>query len=284
MEKLRVKFHILFVLFATILIYFGQGILFVNYFIVLLCHEFAHTITARKLGYGIKNITIIPFGICLNLENSKIDADDEIKIALAGPLLNFVFCLGCLSIWWLFPSVYNYTYLFFYANFVTCLFNLIPAFPLDGGRILKGIIKKNKSEDVAIKTLKIINVILIICLVILFIVSLFFEPNLTYLFVCMCIIGGLDNKKNYNVYDFVKFDSLKKNKSVVKIKNLRVDCNEKLYKVLRNLDNFSYVNLFVYKGNNLVKILTENDYLMLLNFYPATNTFFEVLKQNKGHI
>ena len=283
MERLKIKVHITFIIFACLLIYFGQGFLFINYVLVIFLHELSHALVARKLGYNIKSIKLIPFGISLNLASCKMEAGDEIKIAIAGPLCNLVLCLFCFALWWLIPESYNFTYLFGYANFITCVFNLLPAFPLDGGRVFRGFIKLKSNENDAIKYCKIVNVILAILLLIMFIMSLFIKPNLTYLFVIFCVLSGLSTKNIEDKYTFINFSSVKKHKKVVKIKNLRVDDNERLYKICRYLDNFSYLNLYVYSSKeNFVKIISENEYLLMLEKYPASITFREVLKLNKG--
>ena len=142
MEKLKINIHPTFIVFACLLIYFGQALLFFNYLLVIFLHELSHAFIARRLGYNIKNIKLIPFGICLNINSFSITPKDEIKIALAGPITNLFLVLCTVAIWWVFPSTYNYTYIFCYANFITAIFNLIPAFPLDGGRVLLAILKQ----------------------------------------------------------------------------------------------------------------------------------------------
>ncbi len=278
MERLKIKVHITFIIFACLLIYFGQGFLFINYLLVIFLHELSHAFVARKLGYNIRHIKLIPFGISLNLNECKMDAADEIKIAVAGPMCNLILCLCSFTLWWLFPSTYNYSYLFGYANFITCVFNLLPAFPLDGGRIFRGLFRLKSSEKEAIKYCKIINIVLAILLFIIFILSLFIKPNLTYLFVIFCVLSGLSNKNEEDKYSFINFSSMKKNKKIVKIKNLRVEDEERLYKACRYIDNFSYINLYVFdKNEQLVKIISENEYITMLEHHPASKTFKDVI-------
>ena len=125
----------------------------------IIIHELAHAFVAKKLGYKLNNIKLIPFGICLNLNSNQISPKDEIKIAIAGPLINLFLCLILICIWWFLPSTYNFTNVFCYANLITCLFNLIPAFPLDGGRILHAMLKENFSSKKSLKLTKIINIL-----------------------------------------------------------------------------------------------------------------------------
>lgn len=99
-------------------------------------HESAHIMVAQRLGIKIRKIEVLPFGITAGLCDEGIKRpEDEIKIALAGPLSNFMIAYlayGFLDGWW--------------SDYIVCtslvigIFNLIPALPLDGGRILKAIL------------------------------------------------------------------------------------------------------------------------------------------------
>jgi stage IV sporulation protein FB len=114
-------------------------------FIAILFHELSHVRTAKKLGYNSQYVFIdILHGGALidsNYENNKKNA---IKIALAGPMANIfiAFFLLILSVFLSFylssqGDVIGLLSNCIYINIVIGLFNLIPVFPLDGGRILK---------------------------------------------------------------------------------------------------------------------------------------------------
>jgi len=277
MEKLKVNVHPTFIFFASLLVYFGQGFLLLNYLLTIILHEYSHAFVARNLGYNIKNIKLIPFGICLNLKSSAIAPKDEIKIALAGPVMNLVLCILCFSLWWIFPSTYNYTNMFCYANFITCFFNFLPAFPLDGGRIMLAILKNKVSERTAIKFCKLINITLSVFLLILFVWSCFSKMNLTYLFVVFCILTGVFEVNENRQYSHINFSNIKKVNKVMKIKNLYVKESEKVFKICKYLDSFSYVNLYVYDDfDNLKEIISEKDYVTMLEKVPSASTFKEV--------
>lgn len=277
MEKLKINVHATFVLFACILVYFGQGLLLICYLVTILLHEYSHAYVAKRLGYNLKNIKLIPFGICLNMHSSIQNPKDEIKIAVAGPAMNFILCIFCLSLWWVFPSSFNYTNLFCYANFVTCFFNFLPAFPLDGGRIMLAILKQKLAEKTAINFCKIINITLATLLIILFVFSCFISLNLTYLFVAFCVLCGVFDISEKNQYFKINYANAKKVGRVVKIKNLYVKNTEKIFKLSKYLDNFSYINLYIYdEFDNLQVIIDEKSFLNLLESTPCAMTFKEV--------
>jgi len=282
MEKIKVKIHPTFIVFACLLIYFGQSILFFNYLIVMFVHEFAHAFVAKRLGYNIKNIKLIPFGISLNMNADNLMPKDEIKIALAGPIVNLFLSLVTISIWWLFPESYNYSYIFCYANFVTAIFNLIPAFPLDGGRVLLSLLKQKYSLKNSIKFCKIINVVISVLLLFLFVWSCFVSINFTYLFVIFCVLSGvLDNNKMQN-YTLINYGVLKKIGRVVKLKQIVISQNEPLYRVCKYIDNFSYLSISVLnEDKNIIFVFTESDFLKLFEKYNASTPFKYVVKMQK---
>ena len=217
-------------------------------------------LVARRLGYNIKNIKLIPFGICLNINSFNILPKDEIKIAVAGPIVNFFIALLTIALWWVFPETYNYTYIFCYANFITGSFNLIPAFPLDGGRILLSVIKQKTNVKNAIKICKIINILLSILLILLFIYSCFVSINLTYLFVTFCILSGVFEKNNFQKYTLINYGVLKKIGKVVKIKSILISQEEPIYRVCKYIDNFSYLSVSVSdKEKNIIAVFSETE-------------------------
>ena len=123
-------------------------------FICVLLHEFGHSLVAQRLGLEIHSITLLPLGGVSNLESLPEKPADEVKITLAGPLVNVVlapifFGLGLLfgavprmpaDLFTGIGSVGQFFFYLGYLNVVLAVFNLIPAFPLDGGRILRALL------------------------------------------------------------------------------------------------------------------------------------------------
>ncbi len=125
-----------------------NGVVFILllFFFVLL-HEFGHALAARKYGITTRDITLLPIGGLARLERMPKEPKQELWVALAGPLVNFV--LAILLFGWLFltgglAGIVNTTVTegsliqrLAIVNLTLLLFNLIPAFPMDGGRVLR---------------------------------------------------------------------------------------------------------------------------------------------------
>ena len=152
----------------------GAAVLFIS----VLLHELAHSIIATRYGLKVRQIVLFIFGGVSDIEEEVQITKDfrkEFKIAVVGPVTSFVLAAIFASVWWgiLLSQVnssgndtntvaggLNVTIamakgVLFYAAIVNILlgsFNLIPAFPLDGGRILRaGLVKWKKDYDQATK-------------------------------------------------------------------------------------------------------------------------------------
>lgn len=123
-------------------------------------HELGHLVAGVILGLRVKSINIMPFGISINFEDySNKYVAKKIIIAIAGPLVNLsLVLLGVFNDW-------NEDVI--YSNILIGMFNLIPLYPLDGGRILKYIIQlTSSSKEAEIITYRLSNTLIIILTVI----------------------------------------------------------------------------------------------------------------------
>lgn len=127
------------------LVLLGYGITVLSYAAVLIPHEFAHAFVGEKLGYRVKRLRIMPYGIALSGDYEYIKPADEIRIAVMGPAVNFLFFLLCASLWWFFPITYSATKGIAEASLFTAILNMLPIFPMDGGRVLRGFLRSRLS-------------------------------------------------------------------------------------------------------------------------------------------
>src|SRR4030042_3666580 len=115
-------------------------------FVSIVAHEFCHSLVARKFGMSMKGITLFIFGGVAEMGDEPPTAKAEFWMAVVGPLSSLFIGGVCYLIYlggrqggWPLP-VYGVIYYLAYINALLAIFNLIPAFPLDGGRILRSML------------------------------------------------------------------------------------------------------------------------------------------------
>jgi len=112
-------------------------------FLSITVHEFSHSLVARRFGLPIRGITLFIFGGVAEMESEPPDARSEFFMAVAGPIASVIlgtifyslFLLG--SVLDMFTAVVGVFWYMGIINFILAGFNMIPAFPLDGGRVLR---------------------------------------------------------------------------------------------------------------------------------------------------
>jgi len=132
--------HPLFILTACVAIYVSAINFFLSLTIAVIFHEFAHVIVARNLGVIASQITLTPFGCALNLNTKILTSRHKSLIYLSGPIASLSLSLFFGVIVWLFPTIFSYLEYLVAANFLVGVINLLPIYPLDGGKVLSQIL------------------------------------------------------------------------------------------------------------------------------------------------
>ena len=141
----HIKINLLFAILLLFSIFGGFYTEFILSYISALLHETGHIFAARRFNIGISCIDIKPFGVCARLKSEIIKRPTvEIFVAICGPFVNIILCI----IAYIFKSripynIFKYTIL---CNALMAAINILPALPLDGGRILRAILSKNLSS------------------------------------------------------------------------------------------------------------------------------------------
>lgn len=278
MSKIKFKFSYLFMILAIAILLFDSIKNFVIYFIVVALHELAHAFIARKLGYKLKKFYIMPYGACLNYNNSVFMGNDEFYISIAGPVINIIMCVLCVALWWLFPFTYYYLDYFCFCNLMLASYNLLPCFPLDGGRIFVSLLSKKIDREKAYKMSLSFNYILSITLVIFFIISCFNQINFSYIFIAIFLFAGTISENKYTNYEYLSLNTTRKNlyKKGCNVKILAVDSSVSLYKILAKFSKYKFNIVYIIFINGSVKVFSEININNLALKYSPTISFDEI--------
>lgn len=116
-------------------------------FISVLLHELAHSWVAIHSGISIAGITLFIFGGVAQMSREPPNAKTEFRMAIAGPGMSLFLAVLFLLLGYILPSVPGAVLsLLGYMNLLLGLFNLVPGFPLDGGRVLRAILWSSKGD------------------------------------------------------------------------------------------------------------------------------------------
>lgn len=122
-------------------------------FLIIVLHELGHALAARRYGCETEDITLLPIGGVARLSKIPEDPKQELVVAFAGPLVNFVIAAG------IFVGILasgtvrtilvpgNFMAQLLWVNVFLAFFNLLPAFPMDGGRVLRALLAMKVSRE-----------------------------------------------------------------------------------------------------------------------------------------
>jgi Zn-dependent protease/predicted transcriptional regulator len=231
-------------------------------------HELGHSLAARKYKINTVNITLLPIGGLARLERMPEDPKQELVVAAAGPFVNVIIAgvillillaSGGMDYYYNFENLTpgNFLYNLLIINIILIVFNLIPAFPMDGGRMFRALLSfkfpRNVATRIAASTGQLIAIVFVV-------VGLFFNPFLILIgiFVYLGAQAESDFVQSKSVLEGYKVkDALMRNFQTI-------DQEESLQKAVNVLLDGQAKDFIVMNGNNVAGTLNRNEIIKAL--------------------
>jgi Zn-dependent protease/predicted transcriptional regulator len=124
-------------------------------FVGVLLHELGHSWTARRYGITITSITLWIFGGMAHMEDLPEDWNVEFYVALAGPAMSVLVAAVCYALLFVVPAQPVVVFVIGWLaviNLTLAIFNMLPAFPMDGGRVLRALLARSRPYAEATRT------------------------------------------------------------------------------------------------------------------------------------
>ena len=249
-------------------------------------HELGHALTAKKYNIKTIDITLLPIGGLARLERLPEKPSEELVVALAGPLVNIALALTT-SLFITLPNTSeqmvsqlangvnsnNFFLNFFLVNIVLAIFNLIPAFPMDGGRVLRALLSYKLERHVATKIAARIGQILAIGFIFL---GFFSNPFL--IFIGLFVFMGAQIESEYTeskhlLKGFKVRDVLMKQYQII-------GANETLETAVAMLLDSSHKNFLVTQENLPVGTLNRDQIIEALSKKEEETQLSSIMDSN----
>jgi len=118
------------------------------FFASVIAHELAHSLVGRANGIPVRSITLFIFGGIAHMTKEAASPNAELKMAVAGPACSAVIGGMCFLIWssGMAAPIANMVWWLMFMNLALATFNMIPGFPLDGGRVLRSVLWRSSGD------------------------------------------------------------------------------------------------------------------------------------------
>lgn len=237
-------------------------------FVCLTLHELGHALTAKRYGINTKDIILLPIGGMARLESIPEVPAQELLVAIAGPIVNFVIAgLLYFYLWSVGPvpdiksivsiNAGNFMYMLFSVNLILAIFNLIPAFPMDGGRMLRAILAMKFDRQVATRIAATVGQILAVGFVVL---GLFVNPFLVIIGIFI-FLGAQAEADFTEAKSFLKGYTVR---NVIMHQFETLSVNDSLSKAVKVLLDGQARDFLVMDGETVVGTLNRNEVIKAL--------------------
>lgn len=181
---MRIRIDLKIFIFLFLFYLTNQIEIYLTIMFFCLIHELGHVVMGLLLRLKLEKIELMPCGLSVSfkgeIEETKIETKN-LLIALAGPLVSLMLVL----IYTYINPVYILKEEAIYSNVLILIFNLIPLYPLDGGRIIRGILHMRFSKDQVNEMINKISNITMVIITIISSIAVYYFKNIAIFLICL---------------------------------------------------------------------------------------------------
>ena len=256
-KKFRLRIHPLFLAAGLVSAFTGDLLLFLAAALAAAEHECAHAFVARRYGFALDKLVLMPDGAVPSGDIAGIGKKQELAVLVAGPLANAVTALAFVALWWLFPETYPYTEAAASVSFSLFLVNLLPAYPLDGGRILH-LLLSPLGERRANAVCRAVTLLTALGVLAYFIWTCFFDAAWTALVFSVLLAAGAFGGGRYARMTFSREKSFARG---LEERRVVIAAERTVQDAFRHLREEKYLVLVLFSGGEFLGELSEEEYL-----------------------
>lgn len=269
----RFSVHPLFFAVGICSAFTGRLLLFLSAALAAVEHECAHAFVAHRYGFALDKIVLMPYGAVVKGDLEGISALQELCVLVAGPLCNACTALFFVALWWLFPETYPYTEAAFYASLSLAAVNVLPAVPLDGGRMLYVLLKRLK-KTAANRICLAVSGAVVATLAGCFVYTCFSVPNYSLLVFAILLGVSLFGGGSYERITFSKHFE-----RGLEEKRIAISADRTVGEAVRFLRQDRYLVFVLFDGSEFLGELPEEEYLAALGRGDYAVTLGEALRE-----
>lgn len=264
----KFRLHPLFLVLVVLAVGLGMWKDVVVLFLIVFLHEMGHAMVAEYLGYEVEVVSLLPFGGVARLSRGQLGfiPKHESLIAVAGPLVNLLLALFS----WFLAASHLISESFFHTslqlNLWIALFNLLPALPLDGGRVLRAARSRTVGYELATREGYRLAYVISILLLVLGSAALWAgSPHVGIVILGVFLfVSAFTGSRDVSM-DTVRFLDSKRKKSSrgpEEIKALAAPAQTTIKSVVRQFSPDCYHMVYVLNQDGSVVTLLEEDELL----------------------